>query len=144
LTYTGGDGIIAGMSDRYKRNAGCVYNIKYHLVWCPKYRKEVLTGDVATRLKQVLSAKATELGIYIEAIEVMPDHVHVFITGQPTEAIQYIVNQLKGASSRILRFEFAVLRAKLPCLWSRSYYCGTAGYVSEAAIRKYIEGQKGK
>jgi putative transposase len=132
------------MSDRYKRNAGCVYNIKYHLVWCPKYRKEVLTGRIAARLKEILKLKAQELGIELEAIEVMPDHVHVFITGQPTEAIQHIVNQLKGGSSHILRSEFAELRAKLPCMWSRSYYCGTVGYVSEAAIRKYIEGQKGK
>lgn len=132
------------MSDRYKRNTGCVYNIKYHLVWCPKYRKEVLTEKIAVRLKEILKLKAQELGIELEAIEVMPDHVHVFITGQPTEAIQYIVNQLKGCSSHILRSEFAALRAKLPCMWSRSYYCGTVGYVSEAAIRKYIEGQKGK
>lgn len=138
------DGIITTMSDRYKRNAGCVYNIKYHLVWCPKYRKEVLTGVVAERLKQLLSETAKELGIALEAIEIMPDHVHVFVTGQPTEAIQHIVNRLKGVSSRVLRSEFAVLRAKLPCLWSRSYYCGTVGYVSEVAIRKYIEGQKGK
>lgn len=132
------------MSDRYKRNAGCVYNIKYHLVWCPKYRKEVLTGEVTTRLKQVLNDKAVELGIELEAIEVMPDHVHLFVTGLPTEAIQHIVNQLKGVSSRTLRSEFAVLRAKLPCLWSRSYYCGTVGHVSEATVRKYIKGQKGK
>ena len=104
----------------------------------------MLTGAVATRLKQVLGDKAAGLGIDLEAIEVMPDHVHLFVTGQPTEAIQYIVNQLKGASSRIMRSEFAVLRSKLPCLWSRSYYCGTVGYVSEAAIRKYIEAQKGK
>jgi putative transposase len=132
------------MSDRYKRNAGCVYNIKYHLVWCPKYRKEVLTEKIAMRLKEILKTKAQELGIELEAIEVMPDHVHVFVTGQPTEAIQHIVNQLKGNSSHILRAEFPEIRAKLPCMWSRSYYCGTVGHVSEAAIRRYIEGQKGK
>lgn len=121
-----------------------MFNIKYHLVWCPKYRKEVLTGNIAERLKEVLCSKAQSLDIGLEAIEVMPDHVHVFITGRPTEAIQHIVNQLKGESSRVLRSEFPILRTKLPCLWSRSYYCGTVGYVSEAAIRKYIEGQKGK
>ena len=104
----------------------------------------MLTDDVAVRLKEILRLKAQKLGIELEAIEVMPDHVHVFITGQPTEAIQHIVNQLKGESSRLLRSEFVILRAKLPCLWSRSYYCGTVGYVSEAAIRKYIEAQKGK
>ena len=132
------------MSDRYKRNAGCVFNIKYHLVWCPKYRKEVLTPKIAERLSELLNLKAQEMGIKIEIMQIHPDHVHVFITGQPTEAIQHIVNQLKGYSSRILRAEFAELRSKLPCLWSRSYYAGTVGHVSEYTIRKYIEAQKGK
>jgi putative transposase len=132
------------MSELYKRNAGCVFNVKYHLVWCPKYRKAVLVGAVADRLKELLREKAKELNIEIKAIEVMPDHVHLFVTGYPTAAIQHIVNQLKGYSSRMLRSEFAVIRAKLPCMWSRSYYVGTVGYVSETAIRKYIAGQKGK
>ena len=129
---------------RYKHNAGCVYNVKYHLVWCPKYRRKVLIDGIANRLKEVLYDKAEQIEISIEAIEIMPDHVHVFVTGTPTEAIQHIVNQLKGYSSYILRNEYNELRSKLPCLWSRSYYVGTVGYVSEAAIRKYIEGQKGK
>lgn len=132
------------MNERYKRNAGCVYNVKYHIVWCPKYRKAVLVGNVVERLKSLLYFKAEQMGIEIEALEVMPNHVHVFVTGYPTEAIQHIVNQLKGYTSRMLRLEFKVLRTKLPCLWSRSYYVGTVGYVSEAAVRKYIEGQKGK
>ena len=136
--------MISDMSERYKRNEGCVYNIKYHLVWCPKYRRKVLVGNIAERLKNIMYEKADVMGIQIEAVEIMPDHVHVFITGQPTVAIQHIVNQLKGRSSRILRAEFAQLRSKLPCLWSRSYYCGTVGHVSEVTIRKYIEGQKGK
>lgn len=130
--------------DRYKRNAGCVFNVKYHLVWCPKYRKPVLIDAIATRLREVLDLKARQLGIEIEMMEIQPDHVHVFITGQPTEAIQHIVNQLKGYSSHVLRSEFATLRSRLPTLWSRSYYVGTVGYVSEAAVRKYIEKQKGK
>jgi len=104
----------------------------------------VLTSNIAARLKELLNFKAQQLGVEIEVMEIQPDHVHVFITGQPTEAIQYIVNQLKGYSSHILRSEFAELRAKLPCLWSRRYYVGTVGYVSEAAIKKYIERQKGK
>jgi putative transposase len=132
------------MDSRYKRNTGCVYNVKYHLVWCPKYRRQVLIGVIADRLKELLNLKATQMGIEIEAIEIMPDHVHIFITGYPTEAIQHIVNQLKGFTSRMLRLEFKELRTRLPTLWSRSYYVGTVGYVSEAAVRKYIENQKGK
>lgn len=129
---------------RYRHNVGCVYNIKYHLVWCPKYRRKVLIDNIANRLKELLCDKAKRLDIKIEAIEIMPDYVHIFVTGYPNEAIQHIVNQLKGYSSFILRNEFPELRSKLPCLWSRSYYVVTVGYVSEVAIRKYIEGQKGK
>jgi putative transposase len=76
------------MSERYKRNAGCIYNVKYHIVWCPKYRKEVLIGAVANRLKELLYEEAKALKIEIEAIEVMPDHVHIFVTGYTTAAIQ--------------------------------------------------------
>lgn len=132
------------MGSRYKRNNGCVYNVKYHLVWCPKYRRQVLTDVIADRLRTLLGIKAEQMGIEIEAIEIVPDHVHIFVTGYPTEAIQHIVNQLKGFTSRILRLEFKELRTKLPTLWSRSYYVGTIGYVSEAAVRRYIENQKGK
>lgn len=132
------------MNTRYKKTVGCVYNIKYHLVWCPKYRRQVLTDNVVVRLKELLNTKATELGVEIEIMEIMPDHVHVFITGTPVEAIQHIVNQLKGYSSRILRTEFTELRSKLPCLWSRSYYVGTVGHVSEETVKRYIEAQKGK
>ena len=129
---------------RYKRNTGCVYNVKYHLVWCPKYRRPVLVGKIAERLKELFEFKGKQLGIKVEAIEVKPDHLHLFISADPTEPIQYLVNQFKGFSSRILRQEFKELRSRLPTLWSRSYYVGTIGYISEETVRKYIEAQKGK
>jgi putative transposase len=132
------------MDNRYKKNAGCVYNVKYHIVWCPKYRRKILNDKIASRLKELLYEKADMLGIKIEAREIMPDHVHLFINGYPTEAIQHIVNQLKGYTSRMLRLEFSEIRSKLPCMWSRSYYVGTVGHVSESVVKKYIEAQKGK
>ena len=132
------------MSERYKRNNGCVYDVKYHLVWCSKYRRKVLVNQVESRLKELLYIKSQQLGIQIEAIEIMPEHVHVFITGTPMVAIQHIVNQLKGYSSRILRLEFKELRTRLPTLWSRSYYVGTVGHVSEETIKRYIIDPKGK
>ena len=132
------------MSNKYKHNSGSVYNVKYHLVWCPKYRRKVLIGQIETRLKELLYEKASKLSIEIETIEIMPDHVHVFITGTPMIAIQHIMNQLKGYSSRILRNEFKELRSRLPTLWSRSYYVGTVGHVNEETVKKYIEEQKGK
>lgn len=132
------------MSERYKRNNGCVYDVKYHLVWCSKYRRKVLVNQVESRLKELLYIKSQQLGIQIEAIEIMPEHVHVFITGTPMVAIQHIVNQLKGYSSRILRLEFKELRTRLPTLWSRSYYVGTVGHISEETIKRYIIDPKGK
>lgn len=132
------------MDKRYKRNRGSVYNVKYHLVWCPKYRRKILVGEIAERLKKLLYEKAQYLGIEIEAIEIMPDHVHLFITGYPTEAIQHIVNQLKGYTSHVLRSEFKELTTRLPTLWSRSYYVGTVGHVSDTTVRKYIESQKNR
>ncbi len=133
------------MSDqRYRRNAGSVYSLKYHLVWCPKYRRKVLTGRIAEELRSLLLQKAQELNVTIEALEVMPDHVHLFIQSDPTEAPQRLANQFKGFTSRRLREEFPELRSRLPSLWSRSYYVGSIGQVSEEAVRRYIELQKSR
>jgi putative transposase len=131
------------MSDtRYRRNAGSVFSLKYHLVWCPKYRRNVLTGQVSIDLRELLFQKAKELGVEIEALEIMPDHVHMFISSDPTEAPQRLANQFKGFTSRILRLKYPHLCSRLPSLWSRSYYIGSIGYASEETVKKYIEEQK--
>ncbi len=127
---------------RYRKNAGCVYNLHYHFVWCPKYRTSVLVGPVETALRQRLTEKALALDIQIEALEVMPDHVHVFVSAPPTLAPQQIANQFKGYASRLLRQQFKHLRTRLPSLWSRSYYVGSAGAVTEETVKRYIEQQK--
>ena len=129
---------------RYAKNASAVFNLSYHIVWCPKYRRKVLVGDVEQRLKHILYATAQQYGVLIETMEVMPDHVHLFVSSDPTRCVAEIVNRLKGASSRILRGEFPHLKSRLPTLWSRSYYAGTVGHVSEATVKKYIENQKGR
>ena len=131
------------MSDtRYRRNAGSVFSLKYHLVWCPKYRRKVLTGEIAEELRSLLYQKAQELDVTIEALEIMPDHVHLFIESDPTEAPQRLANQFKGYTSRLLRQKFPQLRSRLPSLWSRSYYIGSVGHVSEETVKRYIEMQK--
>ncbi len=132
------------MEGRYAKNAGAVFSLKYHIVWCPKYRRPVLTSEVESRLRQLLAEKAAELGMTIHALEVMPDHVHLFVEADPTLSVAEIVNRFKGYTSRVLRQEFAMLRSRLPTLWSRSYYCGTVGAVSEATLQRYIANQKGK
>ena len=128
----------------YAQNAGAVYSLKYHLVWCPKYRRPVLTGEIATRLKTVLGEKATQLRAKIHALEVMPEHVHLFLETDPTRAPAHIAFQFKGYTSNILRREFPELRSRLPTLWSRSYFIGSVGSVTATAIQHYIESQRGK
>jgi len=130
-------------AERYAKNAGAVFSLKYHLVWCPKYRRPVLTAPVDERLKSLLSEVATEHGMVIHATEVMPDHVHLFVEAEPTLCIAEIVNRFKGRTSRMLSMEFPSLRSRLPTLWSRSYFAASIGAVSEATIRRYIEAQKG-
>lgn len=129
---------------QYAKNSGAVFSLKYHLVWCPKYRRPVLEGAIEKRLREVLEDVRAKHGWTIHALEVMPDHVHLFIESDPIYSVAEIVNRLKGASSRILRSEFPALRSRLPTLWSRSYYAGTVGAVSDAVVRRYIESQKGK
>lgn len=125
-----------------KHNATSVVNINYHIIWCSKYRRKVLVDGVDLRLKEVLTQIAEENGCTIETMEVMPDHIHIFLKGTPTIPIHLIVKNLKGKSSRILRTEFPHLRKRLPCLWTRSYYCETIGCINEETIKKYIENQK--
>lgn len=129
---------------RWKTSNTSVYNIAYHFIWCPKYRRKVLVGDIALRLRYVLVEKAEELDLDIQQLEIMPDYVHCFIKGTPVLAPQQIVAQLKGFSSRVLRQEFPELKSRLPSLWTRSYYCETVGHISEDVFRRYIEDQKNK
>ena len=132
------------MEARYAKNAGAVFSLKYHIVFCPKYRKPVLIDEIAARLRVLLLEKAAELDMTIHVLEIMPDHVHLFVEADPTRSVAEIVNRFKGFTSHVMREEFRTLRSRLPCLWSRSYYAGTVGHVSEAVVRKYIASQKGK
>jgi putative transposase len=130
--------------ERYRKAAGGVSNLNYHFVWCVKYRKEMLVDGVDVRLKQLILEKAAALGVTVAEMEVMPDHVHLFVSAPPTDAPQHYANQFKGYTSRVLRQEFPHLKMRLPALWSRSYYVGAAGNVSASVIKRYIENQKGR
>lgn len=129
---------------RWKTNEGCVYNVAYHLIWCPKYRRKVLVDGVDDRLKQLLLQKSQENGWTIERMEVMPDHVHVFIKVGPADAPAHVAYQLKGFTAHELRKEFPHLKSKLPTMWTRSYYVETIGHISEETIVRYIEDQKNR
>src|SRR3982751_4641925 len=128
---------------RYAHNAGATFSLKYHLVWCPKYRRPVLTPPYDVRLKAIITEVATEADMIVHALEIMPDHVHLFVEADPTLAVAEIVNRFKGRSSRLMRTEFPALRSRLPTLWSRSYYAGSVGHVSADTVQAYIAAQKG-
>jgi putative transposase len=120
------------------------YNIHYHLVWCPKFRRPVLAGEVGKRLAALLPTEVEKLGGEVLDLVVQPDHVHLFASFPPTIAVAQIMHRIKGATSHQLRQEFPQLKSRLPSLWTRSYYVGTAGFVSAETIRRYIDEQKGQ
>ena len=70
--------------ERWTCSNTCVYNIGYHLIWCPKYRRNILQSDVAKRLKELLNEKASDIGVVIKVMEIMPDHLHLFVKTKPT------------------------------------------------------------
>lgn len=125
-------------------NILAVSKVNYHFVWCPKYRRPVLTGGIPGRLEALLREKVAELGGSVLAVEIRPDHVHLFIETPPRWSPAQVAYRLKGYTSCRLRREFPYLKSRLPSRWSRSYYVGTAGHVSAETIRRYIEAQKGR
>lgn len=126
----------------YKSNNNVVYSCKYHVVWCPKYRRKVLTGPIETRLKELIQETCSTMNVEIIEMELMPDHVHLLIEVDPQFGIHKAVKQIKGCTSRILRQEFPELRSKLPTLWTNSYFVSTVGGAPLEIIKQYIENQK--
>ena len=128
--------------DRYSLNKTCVYNLGYHLIWCTKYRRKVLSPKIELRLKELIRKKAEEIEVEIEEMETMPDYIHIFVKSKPTYSPHFLIQQFKGYSSRILREEFTELRSRLPSLWTRAYFCESVGCISADTIIRYIENQK--
>ena len=135
--------IIMKTYTKYKSNKNVVYSCKYHVIWCPKYRRSVLEGEIAERLKTILYETTDNVNAEIIELEIMPDHVHILLEVDPQYGINKLVRHLKGASSRILRQEFPSLKIRLPCLWTNSYFVSTVGATSLDVVKKYIENQKG-
>lgn len=131
-------------TERWKKSKTTVYNVSYHIIWCVKYRRKILTDNIDKRLKELIIEKSKDIDIQIEKIETDKDHIHLFIKASPTKAIHWIVQQLKGYTSRVLRQEISEVRTRLPSLWTRSYYVETIGHISEQTIKKYIQEQRNK
>lgn len=123
----------------YDRN--CVYQTAYHAVWCPKYRKSILTGPIASATKQMIEAICRQRQWRILALEIQPDHIDLFVSIPPATSVADAIKILKGSTARKLFVIFPELKKQLwgGHLWSPSYYVGTAGNVSSETIQKYIE-----
>lgn len=128
-----------------KKTKSSHYNINYHFVWCPKYRKSLLKAEIAKFLRSIIETICSTKGWEILELQIMPDHLHLFLSAPPYESPTGIIKILKGTSAIQLFKQFKDLRKDLRKghIWSPSYYVGTAGTVTEATIRKYIQEQEG-
>jgi len=127
-----------------EKTSSCVYNINYHLVFCPKYRKSVIIGEVKEFLEECIETIADARGFKILEKQIMPNHIHLFISTPPQYSPTAIVKVLRGVTSLRLFNKFPELKEKLwkGKFWSPSYYVGTAGHVSAETIERYIQEQK--
>jgi len=131
------------MPKGYLASETSVHFMDYHFVWCPKYRRKLIVGNVEKRLKELVYSKADEMGWTVLALEMMPDHVHLFVRATPKDAPNRIVAAFKGYTSHELRQELPELKSRLPSLWTRSYFVSTHGHVSSETIKRYVEEQEG-
>ncbi len=134
--------VVMTKQREFKSNNSVVYSCKYHVVFCPKYRRKVLVNGVDERLKAIIQQVADETRSEVLELEVMPDHVHLLCEVDPQFGIHKFVKRVKGRSSRLLRQEFPHLKSRLPTLWTHSYFVSTVGGAPLAMIKQYIESQK--
>ncbi len=127
---------------KYKSNRNIVYSCKYHIVWCPKYRRKVLVGDVEKRLKEIIQEVANEVNVEIIEMETDKDHIHILCEVDPQFGVNRFIKLAKSKSARVLREEFPHLKTKLPTLWTNSYFISTVGGAPLEVIKQYIENQQ--
>lgn len=129
-------------SSNYHKSEHLVYSCKYHVIFCPKYRRKVLVDGIDDRLKVVFREIASRHNFEIPDLEIMPDHVHLLIDCNPRYGIMQCVKDLKRESASLLKKEFPYLKSRLPNIWTRSVFIGSVGSVSLETVKRYIENQK--
>jgi putative transposase len=127
---------------RFSSNGGVVYDCKYHIIWCPKYRRKVLIDGVDIRLKEIIHEFSIAHFAEIIELEIMPDHVHILCSIDPQYGVGTYIKLLKGYSSRLLRQEFPKLKRFSKTLWTHSYFVATVGGAPLEVIKQYIVNQK--
>ena len=148
---------MVSINNDIRTNNNVAYRCHYHVVWCPKYRRKVITsldpqaanppipgdpGPVDTRLLDIVHDVAAEHWATIIEAETMPDHIHLLVTVDPQFGINKLVRLMKGRSSRLLRQEFPSLKRRIPTLWTNSYFCATVGGAPLSIIKQYVENQR--
>ena len=131
----------------YKSTSHCKYLCRYHIIFCPKFRYSVLKGDVETILKEILVDAANGYEYEIIQMEVMPDHIHIFVGAKPTVAPIDIVRVFKSITAIELFRNYPKLKSfysRCDSLWSVGKFISTIGNVSAETIKQYIAEQKGK
>lgn len=121
------------------------HSLGYHIIWCPKYRHQVLKDAIEVELKRILSETCTHYGWELHELEIMPDHVHIFVQADHTVAPVEIAKTLKSISAVHIFNKFPKLKGRKfwgSGLWSRGTYYASVGHISEDAVRKYIQTQK--
>ena len=130
------------MEITYKTNRNIVYSCKYHIVWCPKYRKKILIGQVEKRLKEIVKQVCIDTQSELIEIECDEDHIHILVDVDPQYGVHRLIKMIKGRSAFLLRKEFPFLKKILPCLWTNSYFISTVGGAPLSIVKEYIENQK--
>lgn len=134
---------IQNRSKRYHSDGRMIYSCQYHVIFCPKYRRPVLEGNISEKLKQLILEKQKEYGYDVLDMEVMSEHVHLVLDINPKKGVVTVVNMIKGYTSHELRKEFPALKSRLPTLWTHSKFISSVGSVTLEVVKKYIEEQKG-
>lgn len=126
----------------YNRDEHRVHLIVFHLIWCPRRRKAVLTGDIAKDCREIIERRCAEKGWEIVELAIQPDHIHLFVRVFPDTCASEVVKECKGLTSFELRKKYPEVLSKLPSLWTRSFFASTAGNVSSETIQRYIAAQQ--
>jgi putative transposase len=130
--------------EHYRRSSHTVYDLKYHLVWITKYRKPVLSGEIAVRLRELVREICKCKDVEILRGHISRDHVHIFVSVAPHISVSDLLKSIKGKTFRKLLMEFKTLSRKF-CgrhLWARGYFAASAGNVTDEIIMQYIEQQR--
>ncbi|HCW55688.1 MAG TPA: IS200/IS605 family transposase [Erysipelotrichaceae bacterium] len=126
----------------YRTNETTVFCCRYHVIFCPKYRRKVLIHGIDERFKEIVLSMQEEQNFKVLGMEVMPDHVHLLLDVDPTIGVNTLVGRIKGKTAHILCREYPEIRRRIPTLWTRSKFIATVGSVSLDVVKKYIEDQK--